>query len=355
MTGSAAPPAWLVRAGRHGQDEAAALQEGLAIIGFDELGDQSRAKDAHEILSAVRVALPGSSEAKLRNVAAQHAAFVLKMKKGDTVVLPLKTRAGRVAVGRVTGPYQYRDIAGQPRHVRPVDWVRPNVARSDFQQDLLYSLGAFMTVCSIKRNAAAARLAEILEGRKDPGPPPESGEVTRRKDVTEEVAAEEVPADIGELAHDQIVARIEGRFRGHDMARLVDAILKAEGYYTHLSPAGPDGGVDILAGRGTLGLDSPRLCVQVKSSSSPADVSVLRALQGSMQTFKAEQGLLVSWGGVTSSVRQEARQNFFTVRVWDAGDLVEALYRAYDRLPEEIQTDLPLKRVWTLVMDEAEE
>ena len=64
------------------------------------------------------------------------------------------------------------------------------------------------------------------------------------------------------------------------------------------SPPGADGGVDILAGRGSLGLDAPRLCVQVKSQNSPSDVTVYRTLQGTMQTFKAEQGLLVCWGGV---------------------------------------------------------
>jgi len=237
--------------------------------------------------------------------------------------------------------------------VRAVEWVRTDVPRAEFQQDLLYSLGAFMTVCRIQRNGAAGRLLQILEGKKDPGPPPESG--VKEKDPAPVAHTEEAAVDVAQLAHDQIVARIEGRFRGHDLARLVDAILTAEGYYTQASPPGRDGGVDILAGRGTLGLDSPRLCVQVKSSSSPADVTVLRALQGSMQTFQAEQGLLVSWGGVTSAVTSEARQSFFTVRIWDAQALVEALYRVYERLPEEIQAELPLKRAWTLVLEEDEE
>ena len=40
---------------------------------------------------------------------------------------------------------------------------------------------------------------------------------------------------------------------------------------TKLSPPGPDGGIDIFAGRGPFGLDAPRLCVQVKSQNSPAD------------------------------------------------------------------------------------
>ena len=145
---------------------------------------------------------------------------------------------------------------------------------------------------------------------------------------------------------------LEQHFKGHDLARLVDAVLKAQGYMTELSAPGPDGGVDILAGRGALGLEGPRLCVQVKSSQSSADVNILRALQGIMQTFKADQGLLVSWGGFTKAVENESRLSFFSVRLWDAGDLVEAVLGNYDKLPKELQTELPLKRIWALVIEE---
>jgi restriction system protein len=130
---------------------------------------------------------------------------------------------------------------------------------------------------------------------------------------------------------------------------LVDAVLRADDWHTRLSPPGPDGGVDILAGRGPLGLDHPRLCVQVKSQGTPADVTVYRTLQGSMQSFKADQGLLVCWGGFNKAVLAEARQGHFTVRLWDSRELVEAIYRTFDKLPEEIQAELPLKQVWMLV------
>ena len=101
-----------------------------------------------------------------------------------------------------------------------------------------------------------------------------------------------------------------------------------------MSSPGPDRGVDILAGRGPLGLDPPRLCVQVKSQASTADVTVYRTLQGTMQSFKAEQGLLVCWGGFNKAVLQESKQSHFTVRLWNSGDLVEAVFRTYESLPQ---------------------
>lgn len=119
-----------------------------------------------------------------------------------------------------------------------------------------------------------------------------------------------------------------------------------------ISPPGADGGVDIVAGKGPLGFDGPRLVVQVKSQDSPVDVSVLRELQGVMRQFQAEQGLLVAWGGVTKALSREAQRLFFEIRIWDAGEVVRELQQSYDQISEELKSDLPLKRIWTLADQE---
>lgn len=138
------------------------------------------------------------------------------------------------------------------------------------------------------------------------------------------------------------------------MARLVGSILRAEGYQVEISKPGADGGVDILAGTGPMGFGQPRLAVQVKSGSTPADVGVLRELQGVMPRFGADHGLIVSWAGFKDSVIREARQLFFEVRLWDSGDLVAALQDNFEKLPEELQAELPLKRIWLLVESDSE-
>lgn len=342
---------WMVRGGRFGQDEQSALDQGRAVIGFFEVPDLSDAKDREAVAELVREAYPDANEGKVRNITAQLHAFRNRMETGDIGAMPLKGRP-QVALGRVAGPYKFR---GDPdgRHTRKVEWVRCDVPRTHFGQDLLYSLGAFMTVCQIQRNRAAERVRAILEGGKDPGLRAAGVQRMDEAGAAEDEEAEETSArDIEQLARDQILSELEVRFKGHEMARLVEAVLRAQGYATRLSPPGPDGGVDVLAGRGPLGLDSPRICAQVKSTQSAADVNVLRALQGTMTTFKADQGLLVSWGGFTSSALAEARQHHFSVRLWDASDLLEAVVENYARLPEELRSDLPLKRIWALVLDD---
>ena len=80
-----------------------------------------------------------------------------------------------------------------------------------------------------------------------------------------------------------------------------------------------------------------------------------RTLQGTMQTFNAEQGLLVCWGGFNKGVEREARQGHFTVRLWDSKQLVNAIYRNYERLPAEVQAELPLKQMWILVPEDIDQ
>lgn len=41
------------------------------------------------------------------------------------------------------------------------------------------------------------------------------------------------------------------------------------------------------------------------------------------------------------------------MRVWDADALINALCRVYDRLPEDLRSELPLKVVWIPVEDQA--
>lgn len=329
---------WLVRAGRYGEQEEGALKFNVATIGWDELPDLSPIKSKEKLKELFENAYPGEKKMSIANQVGQVWTFIHRIKIDDLVVLPLKNRSA-IAVGRVNGTYQYRtDLSPIVRHVIPVEWKTTDLPRTSFDQDLLQSFGAAMTVCQVQRNSAEERVRGIISGQRVKHPEVEGPE------------AELI--DVEQIARDQILDHLNRKFKGHDLTLLVDAVLKAQGYVTRRSEAGPDGGVDILAGAGPMGFDNPRLCVQVKSSQTPVDVTVLRSLQGSMKTFGADQALLVSWGGFNRAVLEEARRSFFTVRLWDAGDLLQAIFKNYDKLPEDLQALLPLKRIWGLVLEE---
>lgn len=338
---------WLIRAGKYGEDESTALEQGLSIIGWREMPDLSGVASYEEMKDRHVEVYPDMSPKAVSNHAAQVWAFVRRIQVGDIAVLPLKTRFA-VAMGRVTGEYDYRN----GRHVRPVDWIREEVPRKDFGQDLLYSLGAFMTVCRIRRNNAEARINTIIEGKIDPGLTGKLPEAEKTEGITDDSSAEkEIFVDLEEQSFDQIRKLIEAKFKGHGMALLVESVLKMQGYQTFRSPEGADGGIDILAGFGPMGFENPRVCVQVKSGGVQND-NAIRELEGVMSRIGAEQGLFVSWDGFNKTAQTQAKQLFFKVRLWDDRRLITAILENYDALPDYIQAELPLKRIWAVVLEE---
>lgn len=167
----------------------------------------------------------------------------------------------------------------------------------------------------------------------------------------------DIPSLEGAKDYDAVVQHVEDALPDQEkpwenLTRLVNSVLEIEGWVTRVSPPGPGGGVEILAGRGALGLDGLRLCVQVKSQQSPADVTVYRILRGTLQPLGAEQGLLVCLGGFNRTVQHEPRQSQFTARLWDSSPLVEAINWNYGRLPAEFQAELPLKQVGVMVAED---
>ncbi|MDC7693866.1 restriction endonuclease [Asticcacaulis sp. DXS10W] len=344
---------WLVRSGKYGERETLALESGLAVIGWDDMPDLSKLRTRDDLNTALASTYPDEKGKTLSNWESQLWPFAHMMAKDDIIVMPLKSRAA-IALGRVTGPYHYRTDLNDAHHTRLVEWAK-EVPRSAFAQDLLYSFGAFLTVCRIHRNDAETRIAAVLNGKIDPAISSRNvasvGEGKGVKDAKEGViTADDTSAavDLMEVADDAIRMKIATVFKGHRLSTLVGAVLETQGYKVVVSPPGADGGVDIVAGKGPLGFDEPRLVVQVKSQDAAVDVSVLRELQGVMRQFSAEQGLLVAWGGVTKALAKEAQRLFFEIRIWDAGEIVKAVQQSYEHLSEEVQADLPLKRIWVL-------
>ena len=343
---------WLIRLGKNGEFERRALEEGVLTIGFGLQGDISHLTDREALITEMARLHPDDKPNRHKNFAAQINQFVNVAQAGDLVVSPMKI-TGAVALGRIAGPYA-PGPGGEA--TRSVEWIKPDVPRDAFRQDLLYSFGAFMTVCEISRNNALARVEAVIETGRDPGDGaapklPKNGPANAENETQE---ASDAPVNLDRIARDQIERRIASAFAGHDFTRLVGAILVAQGYRIRVSPPGADAGVDIVAGSGPLGLESPRVVVQVKSGDQIVDQPTLQGLIGSVQDTQADHGLIVSWRGFTAPVARRLNELFFRVRLWGRDDLIDNLFAVYDRLPEDIRAELPLRKTWTLVLDEEE-
>ena len=333
---------WVVRCGGDGSFEQEAISQNIVGIGWGNLGDISKLNSREEIQALYAKTNSEESIKSQQNQIAQVFAFRCRIQTGDLVALPLKNSAS-IAFGKIKGDYKFvSDAHGFVKHQRSVEWIK-EIPRSAMDQDLLFSFGAFLTVFQVKRNDAEIRVQALLSGKKIPlfdGP---------KLDISEEDEELVENFDVEQFSRDQIRKIIEQKFSGHGLAMLVGEILKAEGFTVLVSPAGPDGGVDVLAGSGVTGFEEPKIAVQVKSGGIVVDAATLRELQGTMSNFGATNGLVVSWGGFNQAALKDARKSFLTLHTWNSDDIIDHVTANWDKLPEEIRSTLRLKQIWSVL------
>ena len=235
------PNAWLVRGGERGERESRALTEGLVIAGWRELGSIEHCTSREQVRLQLRQTYPDIGERIIGNWTGQLWRFKQQIEIGDLVVMPLKTSPGAVAIGRITGPYQFD--AGEPegfRQSRTVDWLRTDLSREAFGPDLRASISSLLTVCGLTRNDAARRIDDLARSGVDPGI--EGGEeVTSADELLAEAAARASDSPRKLTIRDLLAHWGDSRRTGAVTAR-IKADLAAAGLTTR--PPFTEGGVE---------------------------------------------------------------------------------------------------------------
>jgi restriction system protein len=342
---------WLNRSGRHCEHERKFLDDDRIYLTWGGLKhDLSKLRDRAALMAVLEKVYPTFKKFHRVQNLGQIWAFAHKMTPEDWVAVPSKRKT--IHVAEITGDYTFDGDAENPYyHYRTVRWLQTDIPRTNFAQDILNSLGAFTTVCQIKRHDAEARV-RAMRGNDWKAPRIEPRIIRGGEEDDEDDGGPGEQLDLEQIARDQIARQIYSTYAGHELEDLVEAILKAQGFTTHHSEKGADGGVDILAAPDTLGFGRPRICVQVKSQTSPLERQVLDQLVGTMANVGADQGLLVCWGGFKPTVMRELPRQFFKVRLWDQSELIEQFLAVYDKLDDDLRAEIPLKRIWTLAAAE---
>lgn len=338
---------WLFRAGKRGQFEEKFLADGRIYLTWNHLNiDLGQYKNREKLLQKLQEVYSSEKMNTLKNWASQIYPIAHRVEVGDWVVLPSK-RTNTIHIGKITGEYQYAEENGSPYyHYRTVDWFAKDIPRNNFDQDILYSFGAFMTVCKITRNDAERRIHAMSEN---------NWKVPARNVVSFGDADDtdsDSQTDLEEAIYDSIAKYIIQKFQGYKMEDLIEEILMAKGFTVYHSKPGADGGKDLLAAGGEMGFGSPKICVQVKSQDAPIDRPTLDQLGGVMNNVNAEYGLLVSWSGFKDSVAREEAKQFFRIRLWDSNDVIRELFENYENLSPAIRAEIPLKQIWMLSEEE---
>lgn len=139
----------------------------------------------------------------------------------------------------------------------------------------------------------------------------------------------------------------------YEFQDLVAALLRAMGYHTDfIAERGKDGGLDIVAYQDVLGIQTPRIKVQVKHyPKNPISVEPIRSLKGLLNPGE-EVGLFVTSGTFSSDARRFAREATIHIKLIDGEDLIDLWQKNYQKLTDEDKNMLPLHPIYFLGSNE---
>lgn len=330
---------WMIRAGRNAAYVDDFLTEGLVALGWNQAGPLEPGVPKAKVLERMRSALPGHSPQRLASAAGQVYRFLSEIKPGDHVCT-YDPVLRRYCLGTVQDP------TGSREHplgrFRKVVWTK-HVSRDALSNATKNSLGAIMTLFCIPESAAnelQLKATPIVDELSAPGHPvctePRS-EADPMPGEGDPFGFEEIMSKSSDLIDESLIA-----LGWEDLQDLFAGILRAMGYRTRVSGKGSDRGVDIFASPDGLGLEEPRVFVEVKHRpGSTMGAQELRAFLGGRQN--GDRCLYVSTGGFTKEARYEAERSSVPVTLVDLPNLRDLLLQHYGELDASTTSIVPLQ------------
>ncbi|PHN04370.1 restriction endonuclease [Flavilitoribacter nigricans] len=318
---------WMVRAGEGGRLIEDFLSKNIVAIGWNDLGGLNNIEDLDQLKAKFREIYPEASDGQVNNNAGQIYRFLRVFKEGDHVVT--YDSSGRIySVGKITSDYRYDSNLIEYHHIRDVEWLR-KVPRDDLSTTSKNSLGSTLSIFQIKD----LTVKELL------GKPVDKEEEIEREEETLDVIKEDMEAKALEFIKDQVF-----QLSWEDMEELVAGVLRGMGYKTIMTPKGSDRGKDIMASPDGLGLEDPKILVEVKHRKASMGSSDVRSFLGGLRAN--EKGVYVSTGGFSKEARYEADRAINPTTLVDLDMLVSLIIQHYDNFDPETRALVPLKKIY---------
>lgn len=323
---------WMVRSdgGRLYEDFRA---RGLVALGMEPWAAQARKGMNRQVLRDLyRKAEPATGEGRIVSGASQIWRFVNEIAVGDHVVT--YSPANRTyLIGTVTGDSLPRPEGSDEEMslTRPVDWQH-EIQRDPLSAPAKNALGSTLTIFEVPP-AVASEVMALATGQ--------PADIAPATDLEDE--SPDPLADVESQAIERIKDLVSG-LDWSDMQDLVAGILRAMGYKTQVSPAGPDRGKDIIASPDGFGFENPRIVVEVKHRAGQMGAQAIRSFLGGRH--RDDRGLYVSTGGFSKDAFYEADRAQVPLTLWTLDNLVRALVEHYDSTDTETKRIVPLRRMY---------
>jgi restriction system protein len=326
---------WMVRAGRDSIFIDEFLSRQMVAIGWTKIGDLSNVHSREQISQLVERSWPENNKFQNSSSVGQVYRFREEIVTGKSVVT-YDSKRRIYHLGIVTGDYIYHpEYDPELVHTRPVRWEK-EISRDVLSAESKNCLGAISTIFCLSV-AAAEELVTL-------GQNGQAVQTAASSSVENEIEAEtEVRKDTEQRALEFLQDKLS-KLDWDEMQELVAGLLRAMGYKTRVSPAGPDRGRDIIASPDGFGFQSPRIVIEVKHRKGTMGAPEIRSFVGGLRQH--DNGLYVSTGGFTREARYEADRTNQNLTLMDADDLGKAIVEHYDRMDSETRTMLPLKKIY---------
>jgi restriction system protein len=242
--------AWMVRAGEGAYLVEDFLKKKIIAIGWDKVGDLTKINDIDTIKKKLRDGYPQFKIGQVNNSTGQLFRFRFEFTQGHSVIT--YDPNNRVYwIGEITSDYEYSTSIEDYPHVRRVNWKK-SISRDSLSTTSKNSLGSILTIFKI----SSSTVQELLEHKiySEPNSPTTEVEIQ-----TLETIKEDIEARATEFIKDRLT-----KLNWEEMQDLVAGILRGMGYKTLVSPKGADRGRDIMASPDGLGLENPKIMVEVK-------------------------------------------------------------------------------------------
>ncbi len=324
---------WMVRAGESGYLIDEFLTQGIVAIGWNKIGDLKNLKTLDELKNRLRKAYPNSKLSQVNNYAGQIFRFRFDFQILDKVI-SYNPMSRNYHIGEIISDYYYDEGSLDYHHKRKVKWIK-DIPRDILSTKTKNTLGSTLTIFKISNSAAN----EILGNTINIPIAKTKVENVEKEDETLDTIKEEIEAKAHEFIKDKIL-----QLSWEEMQELVAGILRGMGYKTMVSQKGVDRGKDIIASPDGLGLENPKIKVEVKHRSGSMGSSEIRSFLGGLRPN--DRGLYVSTGGFTKDAKYEAERANVPLTLIDTDLLVRLIIQHYDNFDSDTRALIPLKKLY---------
>jgi restriction system protein len=320
---------YMIRAGKNNYLFDLFEEKNIVAIGWNELGNISLLKNSGQIKEKLSELYDYKQQTTNMN-AGQIFRFI-EMKIGDYAVT-YNSEERVYMIGKIASDYIYNP-SFEFSHQRAVKW-NGRVSRDVLSSSTKNSLGSIATIFHIK-DAAKKELLDKLNNI-NAGNKISSAKV----DIEETVLKEDPEVQALNYINDKVM-----RLSWDDMQELVAALLRSFGFKTKVSPKGPDRGIDIIASPDELGLEEPRVCVEVKHRrEEKIGAPEIRSFIQSVRF--GGKGLYISTGGFSKEARYEAERANIPLTLIGIDELVNLIISNYDNFDSKGRKLLTLKKIY---------